>query len=215
MSCNEIAALSKRLLGFQLLLMDNFFLMEKSNPHIPEGVNVYITFTRPICYNFSAFVPRVRDAKVSDGPRDHRQLNPCRTLAGRRLCAGTGCFVGARSGRGEVQAATRGGQVEGPEELLHHDAEYDNIGLRRDEAEADGQQDEPPVGEAEDCPLRPVGKDAAAVLARAGEEDLVAHRRCKGCKGARVRRCGGVVVRWCGSAAVPSRRSRRLRLGCR
>ena len=95
LSCNEIAALSKRLLGFQLLLMDNFFLMEKSNPHIPEGVNVYITFTRPICYNFSAFVPRVRDAKVSDGPRDHRQLNPCRTLAGRRLCAGTGCFVGA------------------------------------------------------------------------------------------------------------------------
>ena len=62
-----------------------------------------------------------------------------------------------------------------------------------------------PVGEAEDCPLRPVGKGSAAVLARAGEEDLVARRRCKGCKGckgAAVRRCGGAGVRqWCGTIA--------------
>ena len=72
-----------------------------------------------------------------------------------------------------------------------------------------------PVGETEDCPLRPVGKGSAAVLARSGEEDLVARRRCKGAKGARVRRCGGVVVQGCGSGAVPSRRSRRLRLRCR
>ena len=80
LSCNEIAALSKRFLGFSpaasplmVMLIDLRlnFLME-SDPHILEGVSVYITFTRPSCYNLSAFVPRARDAKVSDGPRDHR-----------------------------------------------------------------------------------------------------------------------------------------------
>ena len=82
MSCNAIAALSKRFLGFQLELLQNYgfyklflyfaleitlvvylnFLMEKSNPHIPEGVNIYITFTRPthllqfLCFRDSCHV---------------------------------------------------------------------------------------------------------------------------------------------------------------
>lgn len=75
----------------------------------------------------------------------------------------------------------------------------DQVGIHENEAEADGQQDATPVGEAEQCPPQPVGKDAAAVLARAGEEDL----EVQGCKGAAVRWCGGAAVRRGGTKIAP------------